>query len=364
MIRVTARLRRNPEHAMKSLPKIELHLHLDGALRTETIMDLAREQNHELPAVTPEGLERYVHVSPECRSLTEYLAVFNIYYDLLKKPAALERIAGELCEDLARDGVVYAETRFAPVLNIHSEEQVQGRSREAMEERVRAVLRGLARGTRSGGTPAGLILCCYRGFDVRFAVETVEIARDLNREAKANGQDPLIAGVDLAGDESRWPAEAFRPAFELAMDAGIPRTVHAGEAAGADSVRAALEILGANRIGHGVRLKEDPELLERVREERIPLEVCLTSNLQTSTVPSLEAHPFGEYLRGGLRVTINTDNTGVSNIDLDHEWDIAREAYGLTQEEERAILTHSAEAAFTTDETRAGLHRRIEEYFQ
>ena len=339
----------------REMPKLDLHLHIDGAVRTDTILELAREQNHVLPADNVQELERFVRVGPECRSLTEFLATFEVFYELLRQPEALQRVTWELCQDLQEDGVIYAELRFAPILNIRD----LGRSKAEMRAMVLAAVEGV-RAARTDSFDARLILCCYRGFDTEYALETVELVRDLRDEL---GDASPIVGVDLAGDESRYPAEGFRGPFDLARDYGIPATVHAAEAAGPASARAALDILHASRIGHGIRIAEDAELLERVRSERIPLEVCLTSNLQTQTVRTVKEHPFADYLRSGVCVTLNTDDPRVSGITLSSEWALAASTFALTAEEIQLLTGNSVEAAFCNEATKDSLRQRLAEYF-
>ncbi len=341
-----------------SMPKVDLHLHIDGALRTQTILDLAKIKNHPLPATTAPELDRYVKVSPDCRSLTDFLATFHVFYDLLKDPAALERVTEELCEDLIQDNVMYAELRFAPVLNIVDPEK----NPSNMKIMIEAAARGLEKG-RKKGLEGGLIVCCYRGFPVEAAVQTVQFAHEVNQEAIAAGRSRPVYGIDLAGDESRFEARPFSEAFRLARELGFPITVHAAEASGSISAKDALEFLHADRIGHGVRIREDAQLMEIVREKKIPLEMCLTSNLQTGTVKSLSAHPFAQYLRNGISVTINTDDPGISGINLSHEWKIASECFSLTAEEQKKILMNSIQAAFAPDDVKKRIAERAAAFF-
>ena len=214
-----ARPTRNILHEtdMSLLPAIDLHLHIDGALRTETILDLAREQGIALPAATPAELEAYVRVSPNCSSLTEFLATFNVFYPLLKSPDALRRISAELMEDLDADGVLYAELRFAPALNLPHDTPPEA-TEAGMERVVAAVLEGMRDGlVRSRGSliGAGLILCCYRGLALELAHRTVRVATRFSRET-GGGEDVRLCGVDLAGDESRYPAGDFAEVFDFA----------------------------------------------------------------------------------------------------------------------------------------------------
>ena len=361
-----ARPTRNILHEtdMNLLPAIDLHLHIDGAVRTETILDLAREQGIALPAATPAELEAYVRVSPNCSSLTEFLATFNVFYPLLKSPDALRRISAELMEDLDADGVLYAELRFAPALNLPHDTPPEA-TEAGMERVVAAVLEGMRDGlVRSRGSliGAGLILCCYRGLALELAHRTVRVATRFSRET-GGGEDVRLCGVDLAGDESRYPAGDFAEVFDFAREHGLRRTVHAGEAAGARSVRDALDLLHAERIGHGIRTEEDPALLERVIRDEIPLEICLSSNLHTATVSGLDRHPLRRYLDAGARVTINTDDPRVSGITLSGEWELATRQFALGPAEQRRILQNSVAASFAPAELRARMRERIDEYF-
>ena len=344
---------------MKDLPKIDLHLHLDGAVRTTTIIDLAREQDKLLPSLDPARLNRYVRVSPSCSSLSEFLSTFEVFSDLLKSPEAIERITREAWEDLAKDNVIYAEVRFAPVLNISELSD----SRPRIKAVIEAAVRGLKAGKKKTGVEGALILCCYRGFDPEYARQTVELALEVNQENERRNEAPPICGIDLAGDESRYGCREFKEAFALASENGLPATVHAGEAAGAESIRDALEILKARRIGHGIRLLEDGELLKYMKTQEVPLEICLTSNLQTGVALSLKDHPFREFIDRGLVVTINTDDPSISGITLSGEWELARKIYELKNDEIKKILLNSALAAFTSLQVREKLTERINVYF-
>ena len=201
---------------------------------------------------------------------------------------------------------------------------------------------------------AGLILCCYRGLDASHAIETIEIANQFRE---------FVYGVDLAGDESIYDGKPYQEAFRQAQNYGLPCTIHAAEAAGPASVAEALDTLGARRIGHGVRLREDSGLLKRVIDEEIPLEMCITSNVHTGAVSSLAEHPFRDYLDRGAKVTINTDDPGVSGITLSNEWEVATEQFRLSRDETRSILENSLRASFAPPETRERMRRSIERHF-
>lgn len=310
-------------------PKIDLHLHLDGAIRTETILDLANRRAVELPADTPEALRKHVTVPADCRSLSEFLDCFETFYPVLQHPESVERIAVELCEDLVEQNVIYAETRFAPVLLTEA-----GASQRTM---VEAALDGLRRGTGGTETTVNLILCLYRGTDPETSLETVRIAEDLRERG--------IVGIDIAGDESEYSAREHQAAFERANRRNLNVTVHAGEAGGAENVREGLA-LGADRIGHGIRAVRDEALLEELRREQIPLEICYTSNLQTGAVENPGEHPLRELYDRGVKVTINTDDPGVSRTSIGEEYRRVARQFDFTRTELMTMLENAADAAF------------------
>lgn len=338
----------------------------------QTIIDLARDQNKELPTRNAAELENYVRVSPECRSLTDFLKTFEVFYDLLKIPSALERATAELVEDLAADNVIYAELRFAPVLNIPDNIRDTIDKFAAMKEAIYSVARGIDKGmeqvegkTMQGmAVKPGIIVCTYRGFSIEEAEMAVTAAKEVNQDFTASGRKAPVVGIDLAGDESRYPAADFKKAFDLAHAENFPVTVHAAEAAGAQSAADAISILGAQRIGHGIRIREKPDLLQEVIAKNIPLEICLTSNLHTGTVSDITRHPFPDYYKGGVNVTINTDDPSISGITLSDEWDLAVSSFGLSQSDVHSISSHSIAAAFISNQERNELRSGIDAYFQ
>jgi adenosine deaminase len=327
----------------KQLPKIDLHLHLDGAIRVPTIAELGDELGIQLPSYDPTKLAKLVQVDRDCRSLTDYLKRFEIFYPILPFAKTQERIAYELCEDCARDNVVYFETRFAPCLacNKHF----------TMEDAVVAALEGLRRGQRDFNVKCGLILCCYRPATARESVETVKLAHKY--------RDRGVCGIDLAGDELHFPATPHAEAFALARKLEIPITIHAGEGEKPENIREAVFDHGASRIGHGVALQRDPELLKRVRDAGMVFEICLTTNLQTCSVPSLSKHPFKRFLDEKLRVTLNTDDPSISNITLTHELELAASEFALSKSQIRELQVNAARAAFAPPSERARVERLV-----
>jgi adenosine deaminase len=333
------------KQAIDELPKIDLHHHLDGAIRTETIRDLAQEQGIDLPTYDVEELNDHVRVSKDCRSLSDFLECFEVLYPVIQTPEAMNRIAYELCETLEKHGVIYAETRFAPVLITEG-----GASQR---EVVEAVLDGLDRGQSDYDVTVNLILCVYRGTPPESGLTTVDLAREY--------RDRGVVAIDLAGDESQYEASDHARAFEKAREYDLNMTVHAGEAGEVDNVAEALD-LGGDRIGHGVRLIDDPDLTETVAEREIPLEICLTSNVQTGVVPSYEDHPVTELREKGVRVTLNTDDPAISNIDINHEFRVAHERLGFTFPDLKRILVTSAESAFADPTEKESLRETIKQF--
>ena len=310
---------------------IELHLHLDGSLRPETVWELAKEQNIKLPANTVDEVRDQMQVPEDCRTLEEYLTRFDLPLLVLQTREALERAAFELTEDLAKEGVTYAEIRFAPQLSI--------KGGMTQEQAVEAAIEGVKRGMEQyPSIRVGLILCCMRGEDnEEWNLQTVETVK------KYLGD--VVCAVDIAGAESLYPTERFAPVFEKVREYGLPSTIHAGEAAGPESMKTALAF-GAKRIGHGVAAVEDPKLVRRLIEEQITLEVCVTSNYQTKVVPSIEAHPIRRLFNAGVRVTVNSDNRTVSNTNVRKELDILRNVFGFKEQEIEKMEEYAWEARF------------------
>lgn len=328
--------------AVRALPKVDLHCHLDGAVRPATLLAAAREAGIPLPADTVDALLPHVRVSPRCRSLDDFLATFETFYPVLSVPGVMGRAARELLEDAAADGVVHVEARFCPDL--------QATPGHSAEDVLREVLDGLAAGQAATGVTAGAIVCAYRPF----TTEANERLVDLALAYAGRG----VVGVDLAGPES-LPGAPFAAAMARARAGGLPVTIHAGEAAGPDSVREAVERLGARRIGHGCALSRDADLLDRVRDAGIAIECCLTSNLQTAAVASLAEHPFDLFRRAGLAVTLNTDDPAVSGITLSDEYLLAARTWGLDLDALRELSLAAVDAAFLSDTARAALRRRV-----
>jgi adenosine deaminase len=322
-----------------TLPLIDLHRHLDGSVRLATILDLGRRHGVPLPAWDEEGLRPHVQVVEPEPDLMSFIGKFRWMVGVLADYDACRRVAYESVEDAHREGLAYVELRFSPCFMA----EPHGLDPAGV---VAAVVDGVAAGQRDCGVRANLIGILTRSWGPEPA------RREL--AALLTERDRIVA-LDLAGDEGRFPGSLFVDHFRRGRDAGWRITVHAGEAAGPESVWQALRDLGAERIGHGVRAGEDPALLDHLAARRIGLEVSLTSNVQTSTVRRYADHPLRGFLERGLCATINTDDPGISGIDLPYEYRVAAPAAGLTPELARRAQANALEAAFLSSDEKAAL---------
>ena len=311
------------------LPKAELHVHLDGSLRPETMLELAAEYGKKMPAHEPDALRDYMHVQ-DARNLVEYLERFAITLSVMQTSDALERIAYELAEDLAAENVRYAEIRYSPILN--AQEGLP------LPEAVDAPLRGLARAERDFGIRTAIIICGIRNMDPA----TSRDLADLTVAYKDRG----VVAFDLAGAEYNYPAKKHKDAFYTVINKNMAATIHAGEAYGAESIHQALHYCQADRIGHGTRLYEDPDLLRYMNDFRIPIEICLTSNVQTRAVESFAKHPLRMYYDAGLVLSLNTDNRLMSATTVSEEYWRAHEHLDFSWDELVDIALMGFDSAF------------------
>lgn len=293
--------------SLSDIPKIELHCHLDGSVRPETLRELAQTSGMVSEADL-NRLEELMRAPVSCQSLVEYIACFKLPISLMQTEAHLERIARELIEDVSSQGVRYIEVRFAP--QFHMSEGL------SFEQVVSAVLKGLRMGEETTGTIAQLILCCMRHLPVENSIDLVKRAHPFLGHG--------VVAVDLAGDEHNFAPELHEEAFLLAKRLGFKITIHAGETGIGKNVTTSIQKLGADRIGHGLFIKDDPEAYALVKETGVLLEMCPTSNIQTRAVGSYQEHPFLSFLEDGLSVSLNTDNMTVSDVTLVKELDHLR----------------------------------------
>lgn len=312
------------------MPKTDLHVHLDGSVRINSLLEMARKQHITLPSTDEKVLKSILVPGIKCRSLEEYLTPFEIILPVLQEAEALSRVAFELAEDAARENVWYMEVRYSPVLHMR-----RGMELTAI---IDAVLSGLQQAERKYNIKTGVIVCGMRNISPATSI----ILADLAVTYKNRG----VVGFDLAGIEENYPAKDHREAFYRILNNNINCTAHAGEAYGPGSIHQALHYCGAHRIGHGTRLKENIDLLNYVNDHRIPLEICLTSNIQTKAVPSLDQHPLKFYYDFGLRVTINTDNRLVSNTSVTRELMLAARCAQLNMADLKTIIVAGFKSAF------------------
>ncbi|MGB4408521.1 MAG: adenosine deaminase [Sphaerochaeta sp.] len=326
---------------IQQVPKVELHDHLDGGLRIKTILELAKKEGISLPSEDEQELQSWFVRGCKQKSLSLYLETFSVTTSVMQTREALERIAFEAVEDLVQENVCYAEIRFAP--NLHLEKAL------TPEEAVQAVLDGLDRGKRKTGMPSGLILCAMRNQSPALSLATAELAVAFC--------DRGVVGFDLAGDESGYPPKKHLQAFQYIRNKNFNITIHAGEAFGVESIWQAIQVCGAHRIGHGTRLIEDMSLegnhIEEtgslanfIRDRRIPMEMCLTSNVGTGVATDYAHHPFPILFRNQFRVFLCTDNRLMSGTTLTHEMEIAVEYYNLTLRDLEKITINAMKSAF------------------
>ncbi len=329
------------ENVIKSLPKVLLHDHLDGGLRPQTIIELAKEVKYKkLPTSDPGELAEWFHSWADKGNLVEFLQGFEHTIAVLQTRESLQRAAYEMMEDMKNDGVCYVESRFAPVF--HANKNLY------QEDAVLAVLDGLERGKNDFGIGYGLILCAMR--NMKNSLEVAELA--------VNFKDNGVVGFDLAGEEGGYPPKKHIDAFQFIQRSNFNITIHAGEAFGKESIWQAIQWCGAHRIGHATHLREDidsdisgdyavfGELAQYILDKRIPLEICLSSNLHTGAVDKLENHPFKILYDNKFRVTINTDDRLMSNTSMTNEFLVAQKYFGINIDDIEKITINAMKSAF------------------
>ncbi len=315
---------------IRQMPKTDLHCHLDGSVRIDTVIDLAKKQNVKLPTDNKKELEQLLAPGLKCKSLVEYLRPFDITLSVMQEAEALTRTAFELAEDAAKENIWYLEVRYSPVL--HTRKGLK------LTEIVDAVLAGLKAAEKKYSIKTGVLICGMRNINPETSLTLAELAMAYKNQG--------VVGFDLAGAEESYPAKHHREAFYLILNNNINCTAHAGEAYGPESIHQALHYCGAHRIGHGTRLKEDGDLLNYINDHRIPLEICLTSNIQTKAAASYETHPLKFYYDYGLRVTINTDNRLISQTTLTDELYLAAKYANWNMADLKNVIVSGFKSAF------------------
>jgi adenosine deaminase len=329
----------------RTLPLVELHRHLDGSIRLETILELADQHGIALPAKTVAGLAPFVHIDKSAPGLMAFLERFEHMTAVLVNADACRRVAYENVEDAWSEGIDYIELRYSPWFMAESHGMDPREVMEACADGVRAA-------ERDTGIRANIIGILSRTYGADTCMKELD--------AILAHRDHIVA-VDLAGDEHRYPAHLFKAHFKRVRDAGLHVTIHAGEADGPQSVWSAIRDLGAERIGHGFRAIEDPALVDYLADQGIGLEACPTSNLHTSTVENYAAHPIRRLAERGVRFCLNTDDPGISAIDISHEYFIAAPAVGLTREQIHQSQRDGLDMAFLSAQEKSDLQLKVSE---
>jgi adenosine deaminase len=319
-----------PLSVFQRLPKIDLHVHLDGSMRLETVLDLAREQGVDLPAGDVEGLRKAMNVGAQTGSLVEYLKAFDVTLSVLQTQDGLYRAMYELAADAAAENVRYMEVRYSPMLHM--------RKGLRQTQIVETVLKAAHDAELQFAVQTRVILCGIRNISAESSLAMAELVVAYKNRG--------VVGYDLAGAEYDYPPKDHQEAFSLVRKNNINVTIHAGEAYGPASIAQALHVCGAHRIGHGCRLREDGDLLHYVVDHRIPLECCPSSNVQTGAVQSLDRHPMRLYYNLGARVTVNTDNRLMTDTSVSKELHLAHTEMGFSLEDIKQVIMNGFKSAF------------------
>ena len=337
---------KNYKEYIKGLPKVHLHCHIDGSVRPSTILELSKEERIELPTYNLEELNKLVKIEDKCTSLKDYLTRFSYPINVMQTSKNIRRVTLELLEDSAKENIKYIEMRFAPYLHTNkglSSEKVLENVIEAKEEAEKLY-----------GIKSNIIVSFLRHETEERNIE------ELNKIKKFIKKG--VVAVDLAGNEEDFPPELFQNLFKEAKKLGLHVTIHAGETGKEENILKSIELLGAERIGHGTSAYKSLELEKFLIKNNIPLEVCVTSNYNTEIVDKKENHPVKDFLRKGIKVTISTDNNTVSNVSLTEEFINAYERLGFNKEDIKKIVKNSIEASFCSKEEKDELYNILENY--
>ena len=328
---------------IKQLPKIDLHCHLDGSIRVDTIIDIAKKENIKLDSYKKYDVEKLVKVQKECTSLNEYLQKFDLPNKVMQSRENIKRITFELLEDAQRENIKYIEVRFAPLLHIHGGLSV--------DEVIQSVIDGINEAEKIYDIKGNVILCCMRNMSEEDAILVVESGRKFLNKG--------VVAIDLVGVEEEGFVKKYERVIELARNYGYKVTIHAGEGGSAQNVIDAINIAKAQRIGHGVRIKDMKEAYDLVKESGVFLEMCPTSNIQTKTVENFSEYPLYDFYKGGIKVGINTDNRTVSDVDLSYEVKFIFDEYNMSEEEYKDIYLSTVEYIFASDNIKKWLRELI-----
>ncbi|HEY3210990.1 MAG TPA: adenosine deaminase [Actinomycetota bacterium] len=328
---------------LRTTPKVELHRHLEGAIRLATVYELSREAGVPLPADSPEALAPRALIREPVDSLEEALKAFAIAQNSLRTYDAVRRIAREAVEDLHEDGVRLAELRFSPHFMCSPGDLDWDVAMDALVE-------GVAEAVADGHDVAvGLIAIFSRDYGMESARRTVEFA--------LRHRDRLV-GFDIAGSEVGYPPSLYADVISPIRGSGLGLTMHYGESGPPEYPREAVEVLASSRLGHGLSVSWDPEVTALVIDRGVTLEMCPTSNWLTRGVAAVDEHPIRRLLHDGVKVTLNTDDPGLMGIDLLHEWETARDRIGFTEDDFRAVTSNALEASFLPEDVKAAVRRK------
>lgn len=327
----------------KALPKIELHCHLDGSVRPQTVLDIAKNENIELPTYDVAQLTELLEAPVECTSLVEYLNRFNIPLMIMQSKDGLKRITYELLEDASKENVKYIEIRYAPVLHVN-----KGLT---LEEVIESVLEGIEAGEKDFDIKGNVILSCLRHRGPESAMTVAEAGRKFLNKG--------VVAIDLCGAENEGFAKEFVEVIDKARDYGYRVTIHAGETGFGSNVVDAINLLHAERIGHGVSIKDLKEAYDLVKEKQVLLEMCPTSNLQTKIVANYDEHPLYKFHKEGIKVSFNTDNRTVSNTNVTKECEAIDGEFNMSLEDYKNIYNDSVDASFASEEVKVQLRKLI-----
>lgn len=325
------------------LPKIELHCHLDGSLRAESVVEEIKLQKIDISEDDINNIDRLLKAPANCESLVDYLSAFDMPLKVLQTERSIRRFTFEVFEDAYKENIVYLELRFAPIL--HTQKGLD------MKSVIAAAIEGMNDAKKKYDIEGGLILCCMKNFSEEDAIKTV----DAGRKFIGNG----VIAVDLAGPEDEGFAHKFINAMNLANEYGYKITVHAGEAGSAQNVLDSIQLLHADRIGHGVRTIESEDIYRLVREKNVLLEICPTSNVQTKTVDSLEEHPLIKYFYDGTIFSVNTDNRTVSGTTETDEYSIVSKLVDMNIDDYKKIYYNTVGAIFASEKVKQKLLNRL-----
>lgn len=331
---------------IQALPKVELHRHLEGCISAELLMEIGREYHVKLPSTNLEELRNLIQVKGRASNLKEFLEKFYWVGMAFPTLEAIERVSYCVCRDCARDNIRVLELRLSPVF-------MSLQADHSWEDLIHAILKGARQASREFYIEVGFIIGISRTNSLKLAMKAVDVA---GRYAGLG-----VVGIDLFGEEADYPPELFRAAFEVADQTDLHITVHAGEGGGETNVRTAIEMLGAERIGHGIKIINDPDLMAWVRDREVPLEICLTSNVKTQTVPSLSEHPVRKLYDYGIRISLNTDDPALCDTTLSRELLLAAENFNFTLEEIKELMRDTLDQSFLEDYRKSMVRPLLEE---